>query len=77
MMTEPRPACCDELVIRVDVIAVSRFFIVLRDRLTRQQHSFLYDDNIRIGSSASGDCYELTLPRWLAISRGMEGVADV
>lgn len=71
MLTQPPSACCDELVIRVDVIAVGRFFIVLRDRLTRHEHSFLYDDNIRLGSSASGDCYELILPRWLAISRGI------
>ncbi len=75
-MTAGAPALCDDIVVRVDVIAIGRFFLVLRDRRTRQPHSFIYDAPIRLGSSASGDCYELTLPRWLAIASGMEGIAD-
>ncbi|MFH0299805.1 hypothetical protein AAFX91_21740 [Bradyrhizobium sp. 31Argb] len=73
-MTAGAPAYCDDLVIRVDVIAVSRYFIVLRDQLTWHQISFLYDEAFRLGSSPSGDCYELTLPRWLAIEKDISDV---
>lgn len=69
-MTQQRPAFCDDLDLAVDVIAVNRFYIVVRNRATRQEHSFSYD-NILIGSSATGDCYTLTMPAWLARHEGL------
>lgn len=74
-MTAAAPASCDDVTVRVDVVFVGQFFITVRDRITRRQHSFRYDEySVRLGSSPSGDCYELTLPRSLADDRGIGDV---
>lgn len=65
-----QPHFCDDIEIACDVIAVNRFYVVVRDRATEREHSFSYD-NILIGSSASGDCYTLTMPAWLADMEGL------
>ena len=70
-MTQERPAFSDDVEFAVDVIAVKRFYMVVRNRATQQEHSFSYD-NILIGSSESGDCYTLTLPAWLAAMEGLQ-----
>jgi hypothetical protein len=70
-MTEPLPAFCDDVELAVDVVEVNRFYMVVRDRATRREHSFSYD-NILIGSSESGNCYSLTMPAWLARHEGLQ-----
>lgn len=70
-MTIERPAFSDDVELAVDVIAVNRFYLVVRNRATRQEHSFSYD-NILIGSSPCGDCYTLTMPAWLAAMEGLQ-----
>jgi hypothetical protein len=70
-MTQERPAFSDDVELAVDVIAVNRFYMVVRNRASGQEHSFSYD-SILIGSSASGDCYTLTLPAWLAAMEGLQ-----
>lgn len=70
-MTQARPDFYDDVELAVDVIAVNRFYMVVRNRATRLEHSFSYD-NILIGSSASGDCYTLTMPAWLARHEGLQ-----
>jgi hypothetical protein len=70
-MIQPRPAFCDDVELAVDVIAVNRFYLVVKNRATDREHSFSYD-NILIGSSASGDCYTLTMPSWLAAMEGLQ-----
>ncbi|UGA45973.1 hypothetical protein HU230_0008020 [Bradyrhizobium quebecense] len=58
--------------LRVDVLDVTRFNILVRNRETGREHSFTYDD-ILIGSSDEGSFYDLVLPRWLA---ELEGIID-
>jgi hypothetical protein len=71
-MTAARPAFCDDVTAFVDVIDVSRFHLVVRDRATGAEHSFSYD-NILIGSNKDQSCYEIVMPAWLA---QMEGITD-
>jgi hypothetical protein len=71
-MTEALPAFCDDVEIECDMVEVHRFYIVVRNRAGGAEHSFAYD-GITIGSSASGNCYVLTMPAWLA---AMEGIVD-
>lgn len=70
-MTQARPAFSDDVEVSVDMVEVGRFYMVVRNRATRREHSFSYD-NVLIGSSASGDCYTLTMPAWLAQMEGLQ-----
>lgn len=70
-MTQAQPFLCDDVEIAADLVEINRFFMVVRNRATRREHSFSYD-NVLIGSSASGDCYTVTMPAWLAIQEGID-----
>lgn len=69
-MMQPPPT--DDVRLCVDVLDVTRFNIVVRNRDTGREHSFTYDD-ILIGSNDEASFYDLVLPRWLA---ELEGIAD-
>lgn len=71
-MTQALPNFCDDVRIYVDVIAVNRFHLVVRNRATGTEHSFSYD-NILIGACEADALLELVLPKWLA---QMEGIPD-
>lgn len=70
-MTEPRPHLCDDVEIAADLVAINRFFMVVRDRATNREHS-LDHHLVLIGPSASGDCYTVTMPAWLAHQEGID-----
>lgn len=53
----------------VDLVAVDRFFLVVRDRSDGSTHSLAYD-GLAIGANASGDAYTLIMPRVLARMQG-------
>jgi hypothetical protein len=70
-MTMARPHLCDDVEIAADLVEINRFFMVVRDRATGREHSF--DPHlVLIGSSASGDCYTVTVPAWLAHQEGID-----
>lgn len=71
-MTQAR-AARDDHPFRVlcDVVEVSRFFVVVKNRATGSEHSLSYD-NILIGSSDEGDFYEVVMPGWLASEEGLQ-----
>jgi hypothetical protein len=71
-MTQALPAFCDDVTAYVDVIAVNRFYLVVRNQADGREHSFSYD-NILIGSTDRPDRYELVMPAWLA---QLEGIAN-
>jgi hypothetical protein len=70
-MTFDRPNYDDDIEISADVIAVNRFYMVVRNRATQAEHVLSYD-NIEIGSSATGDCYTVKMPAWLARMEGID-----
>ena len=55
--------------VTVDLIEVSRFHLVVRDRADGREHALAYD-GIAIGSNDAGDAYTLIMPRVLARVQG-------
>lgn len=55
--------------VTVDLIEVSRFHLVVRDRADGSTHALAYD-GIAIGANANGDAYTLIMPRVLARMQG-------
>ncbi|UPJ65254.1 hypothetical protein [Bradyrhizobium sp. 191] len=55
--------------VTVDLIAVNRFHLVVRDRADGREHALAYD-GIAIGANDEGDAYTLIMPRVLARMQG-------
>lgn len=55
--------------VSVDLVEVSRFHLVVRDRADGREHALAYD-GVAIGSNEKGDAYTLIMPRVLARMRG-------
>ncbi|MET4199088.1 hypothetical protein [Bradyrhizobium sp. LA6.12] len=53
----------------VDLVAVDRFCLIVRDRADGREHALAYD-GIAIGSNDAGDAYTLIMPRVLAQMQG-------
>jgi hypothetical protein len=70
-MTHALPAFCDDVRIEVDVINITRFYLVVRNRATGIEHSFSYD-HILIGACEAEGLLELVMPSWLAAMEGID-----
>jgi hypothetical protein len=57
--------------IDVDLLAVGRSHIIVRDRADGREHVLRYDGVVAIGSNATGDAYTLITPRVLARMKGL------
>lgn len=55
--------------VTVDLVAVDRFHLVVRDRADGSTHALAYD-GIAIGANDAGDAYTLIMPRVLAKMQG-------
>ena len=55
--------------VSVDLVEVSRFHLVVRNRADGRKHALAYD-GVAIGSNDTGDAYTLILPRVLAQMQG-------
>ena len=66
----------DDVSLTVDLIAVDRCSLTVRDRADGRQHILAFD-GLRIGAAESGDGYTLVLPRLVAILRGLDPVDPV
>lgn len=55
--------------VSVDLVEVSRFHLVVRNRADGRTHALAYD-GVEIGANAAGDAYTLVMPRVLAQMQG-------
>ncbi|MGJ5203622.1 hypothetical protein [Bradyrhizobium sp. HKCCYLR20261] len=55
----------------VDLLAVDRFCLTVRDRADGCEHTIAHGDDIAIGANEAGDGYTLIMPRTLAILHGV------
>ncbi|MDD1534580.1 MULTISPECIES: hypothetical protein [unclassified Bradyrhizobium] len=55
--------------VAVDLVEVSRFHLVVRNRADGSTHALAYD-GVAIGANATGDAYTLIMPRVLAQMQG-------
>jgi hypothetical protein len=63
------PASDTSVELTVDLVAVGRSHLIVRDHASGRQHALRYD-GIAIGSNAKGDAYTLIMPRVLAQVQG-------